>query len=160
MENTKPLEIIREGLGGYQMAPVIAEAIKFILANRYESMVIVDEKGKIEFIDHLTEKFFNLSPGQAKGKGILEIIPFSELPEVLSTGTPHIGRITKIKNRHTVISRFPLFKDGKIVGAFGRVILHSFEELERLKERGRTIEVRSFRCGEEDKERISSYIYF
>ena len=133
MEQVDPIEIIKEGLGTYPLTPIIAETIKFILTNRYESLVIINEKGEIEFIDRPTEKFFNSSRGQAKGKKILEIIPFSELPEVVSTGIPHIGKVLKIKDRHTLMSRFPLFRNGKVVGAFGRVILHSFEELERVR---------------------------
>lgn len=133
MEQVDPIEIIKQGLGNYPLTPVIAEAIKFILTNRYESLVIINEKGEIEFIDRPTEKFFNLSRGEAKGKKILEIIPFSELPEVVSTGIPHIGKVLTTKDRQTLISRFPLFRNGKVMGAFGRVILHSFEELERVR---------------------------
>jgi transcriptional regulator with PAS, ATPase and Fis domain len=133
MENNKPIEIIKEGLGEYPLTPIIAETIKFILANRYEGLVIINEKGEIQFIDRPTEKFFDLSRGEAKGKKIQAIIPFSELPEVVSTGIPHIGKVLITKDRHTLISRFPLFRNGKVIGAFGRVILHSFEELERVK---------------------------
>jgi transcriptional regulator with PAS, ATPase and Fis domain len=133
MEDLNPVEIIKEGLGRYPLTPIIAETIKFILTNRYESLVIINEKGEIEFIDRPTEKFFDLSRGEAKGKKISELIPFSELPEVVSTGIPHIGKVLITKDRHTLISRFPLFRNGKVIGAFGRVILHSFEELERVK---------------------------
>ena len=133
MEYIEPIEIIKEGLGSYPLTPIIAEAIKFILTNRYESFVIINEKNEIEFIDRPTEKFFDLSRGEAKGKKISEVIPFSELPEVVSTGIPHIGKVLITKDRHTLISRFPLFRNGKVIGAFGRVILHSFEELERVK---------------------------
>jgi transcriptional regulator with PAS, ATPase and Fis domain len=133
MEYIEPIEIIKEGLGSYPLTPIIAEAIKFILTNRYESFVIINEKNEIEFIDRPTEKFFDLSRGEAKGKKISEVIPFSELPEVASTGIPHIGKVLITKDRHTLISRFPLFRNGKVIGAFGRVILHSFEELERVK---------------------------
>ncbi len=133
MENNNPIEIIKEGLGQYPLTPIIAETIKFILANRYEGLVIINKKGEIEFIDRPTEKFFDLSRGEAKGKKIQEIIPFSELPEVVSTGIPHIGKVLITRDRHTLISRFPLFRNGEVIGAFGRVILHSFEELERVK---------------------------
>jgi transcriptional regulator with PAS, ATPase and Fis domain len=133
MEYNDPIEIIKEGLGTYPLTPIIAEAIKFILTNRYESLIIINEKGEIEFIDRPTEKFFNLSRGEAKGKKILEIIPFSELPEVVSTGETHIGKVLKVKDRYLLNSRFPLFRNGEVIGAFGRVILHSFEELERVR---------------------------
>jgi len=133
MEQVDPTEIIKEGLGNYPLTPIIAEAIKFTLTNRYESLVIINEKGEIEFMDRPTEKFFNLSRGEAKGKKILEIVPFSELPEVVSTGEPHIGKVLKAKDRYLLNSRFPLTRDGKVIGALGRVILHSFEELERVR---------------------------
>ncbi len=134
MEDTNPLEIIKQGLGGYSLTPVIAEAIKFLLTNRYENLVIINETGEIEFMDRITEKFHNLSRGEGKGKKITEIIPYSELPEVVATGIPHIGKILKTKdNRHLLNSRFPLLSNGKVIGAFGKVILSSFEELERVK---------------------------
>lgn len=84
-------------------------------------------------MDRLTEKFFNLSRGEGKGKRLLEVIPYSELQEVVSTGIPHVGKILKVKDRHLLNSRFPLYRNGKIIGAFGKVILSSFEELERVK---------------------------
>ena len=84
MEQNDPLEIIKEGLGGYPLTPLIAEAIKFFLTNRYENLVIINENGEIEFMDRITEKFHNLSRGQGRGKKITEIIPYSELPEVVS----------------------------------------------------------------------------
>ncbi|MFH0984264.1 MAG: sigma 54-interacting transcriptional regulator [Candidatus Omnitrophota bacterium] len=138
MEQLDPVEIIKEGMGAYPLTPLVAEAIKVSLTNSYESLVIVNEKGGIEFIDPVTEKFFNLTPGEARGEQIEKIIPFSELPEVIAKGSPHIS-ISKTKGRNTIISRFPLFKNGKLIGAFGRVILHSFEELERLKEEAKKL---------------------
>jgi transcriptional regulator with PAS, ATPase and Fis domain len=133
MEYNDFLGIIKEGLGGYSLTPIIAEAIRFFLTNRFENLVIINEKGEIEFMDRLTEKFFNLPRGGAKGKNILEVIPYSELQEVISTGIPHVGKILKVKERYLLNSRFPLYRNGKIIGAFGKVILSSFEELERVK---------------------------
>jgi len=133
MDHANPVEIIKEGLGGYLLTPLIAEAIRFFLTNRYENLVIINENGEIEFMDRLTEKFFNLSRGEAKGKSLLEVIPYSELHEVVSTGIPHVGKILEVKDRHLLNSRFPLYRNGKIIGAFGKVILSSFEELERVK---------------------------
>ena len=133
MDHADPIEVIKEGLGGYPLTPLIAEAIRFFLTNRYENLVIINENGEIEFIDRLTEKFFNLPRGGAKGKNILEVVPYSELQDVVSTGIPHVGKILKVKDRHLLNSRFPLYRNGKIIGAFGKVILSSFEELERVK---------------------------
>ena len=68
MEHDDPIEIIKQSLGAYPLSPIIAETIKFIFTNRYESLVVINKKGEIEFMDRITEKFFNLSPGQGKGE--------------------------------------------------------------------------------------------
>jgi len=134
MEHNDPMEIIKEGLGDYPLTLLVAEAIKFYLKNRYESLVIVNENEEIEFMDRLTEKFFKLSSGEARGKKILQVVPFSELPEVVSTGIHHVGKVLKVKDRYLLNSRFPLYRDGKVIGAIGKVILSSFDELERVRE--------------------------
>jgi transcriptional regulator with PAS, ATPase and Fis domain len=141
MLQNDPFEIIKEGLGGYPFSPVIAEALKFILTNRYESLVIVNEEGEVEFIDRLSEKFFNLAPGKSKGEKIKKIMPFSELDEVVASGIPHVGKIFKTKDRHQIVSRFPLIKNGKVIGAFGRVLLHSLEELEQVRKEANQLRV-------------------
>ncbi len=132
MEHITFVKTIKKGLGAYPLTTVIAEAIKISLTNNYESLIIVNNKGLIEFMDPLTEKFFNLSTGEGKGKHIKKVNPYSELPDVISTGSPYVG-ISKNRGRNTVISRFPIIKNGKVIGAFGRAILPSAEELERLQ---------------------------
>jgi transcriptional regulator with PAS, ATPase and Fis domain len=94
-------------------------------------MVIINEKGEIEFLDRLTEKVLQ-PPTERPGEKVQEIIPYSEMIEVISVGCS-IWKTSKTKDRETIVSRFPLFQKGKVIGAFGRVILHSFEELERVK---------------------------
>ena len=133
MEQVDPIEIIKQGLGMHPLTPLIAEAIKFMLTNSYESLIVINANEEIEFMDRMTEKYFGLSRGEANGKKILEVIPFSGLPEVLLTGIPHIGKILKVKDRYVLNSRFPLTKDGKVIGVIAKVILSSFEELERVK---------------------------
>jgi transcriptional regulator with PAS, ATPase and Fis domain len=133
MDQADSFGIIKEGLGGYPLTPLIAEAIRFFLTSRYLNLVIIDKNGAIEFMDRITEKFFDLSRGEARGKKIVDVIPYSELQDVVKTGIPHVGKILKVKDRHLLNSRFPLYRNGEIIGAFGQVILSSFEELERVK---------------------------
>jgi len=126
-------------IGVYPFSPVIMEAFKFIFNNQYESIIIINKKGEIEYIDRLSEKVFDVPHGQAIRRDIREIIPNSELPKIISTGKHDIGKTLNVLGRQRIISRFPLVKDGKIIGAFGRVLLHSLDELERVREEAKIL---------------------
>ncbi|PKN24547.1 MAG: sigma-54-dependent Fis family transcriptional regulator [Deltaproteobacteria bacterium HGW-Deltaproteobacteria-21] len=133
MDESSFIAIIKEALGGYPLSPAIAHAIKFMFMNRYESMAIINQVGEIEFLDRLSEKAFGVTHGTVRGRQIREIIPSSGLPDVLQTGMPHIGKIFNVKGRQRIVSRFPVFCDERPVSVFGRVLLVSLEELERVR---------------------------
>jgi len=126
------LKVLEEVLGDYGFSPLIAWALRFFLRNPYETLIVVNKKGEIEFMDRGSEKFFGLPPGGAKGVKITELIPNSVFPIVLETGIPVIGRVFKVKDVHRISSTYPLIKDGEIIGAIGHLILRSLEEVERI----------------------------
>ncbi|MEW6376117.1 MAG: sigma 54-interacting transcriptional regulator [Thermodesulfobacteriota bacterium] len=133
MDEFSFVAIIKEALGDYPLSPAIAHAIKFMFMNRYESMAIINERGEIEFFDRFSEKAFEIPHGTARGRQITEINPTSMLPDVLKTGTPHIGKLLNVKGKQRIVSRFPVFFEGHPISAFGRVLLASLEELERVR---------------------------
>jgi transcriptional regulator with PAS, ATPase and Fis domain len=142
MDEKSFVRVIKEALGEYPLSPTIAQAIKFIFMNKYESMVIINEKGEIEFLDRLSEKAFGVPHGVARGRQVGEIIPNSELPDLLKTGTPHIGKILNVRGKQRIVSRFPLFYNGTILGVFGRVLLASLEELERVRQESQRLRIK------------------
>jgi len=128
------LNIVREGLGSYPLSPIIASTLKFFLSNKFESLVIVNSKGEVEFLDKRTERFFNLDAGKSKGRIIKEILNFSELEEVAKSGIPQIGKLFNVGGGYRIVSRFPLLDNNKqIIGAIGQVIFGSLDELEKIR---------------------------
>ena len=126
--------MLKEVLGDYDLTPAITSAVKLIFRNPYESLLIVDQEAKIQFMDRRTEKFLGLRPGEAKGADIYEFIPQSGLPLTLATGKPMIGRIFELNGEKRIGSVYPIIEKGKIVGALGRLIFQSFEEVERINQ--------------------------
>lgn len=124
--------VLEEELGGYQLSPLIFLALKFFFKNPYESLVIVDKEKKVTFMDRGSEKLFGLSPGEAMGINIEELIPDTVLPRVLETGYPSIGRLLNVKDTSKISSAYPLIKNGEVVGALGRLLFRSLEEVERI----------------------------
>lgn len=133
MDKNELFAIIEDVLGDYTLTPVIAQVVRFIFANKFESMAIVNEKCEVEYLDNATERFFGIPHASAKGKYINDVIPESGLRDVLRSKTAHIGQVFQVQGQRRIVSRYPLMNRGKMVGAFGKVILHSLEELERVR---------------------------
>jgi transcriptional regulator with PAS, ATPase and Fis domain len=136
------LSRVEDGLGGYEPDYLIAEVIKAILKNRYEGMIVVDTQGHVAFMDKPTEKLFGLSPGRAKGRPFAEFFKDLGLLEVLKTGAPQIGQIQEIGGQKKIVTRFPIIKDGQIIGAVGKVVFHELEEIKELSAKIRELEAR------------------
>ena len=136
------LSRVKDGLGGYELDFLIAEVIKVILKNRYEGMIVVDTQGHVAFMDKPTEKLFGLSPGGAKGRPFADFFKDLGLLEVLKTGAPQIGQIQEIGGQKKVVTRFPIIKDGQIIGAVGKIVFHELEAIKELSAKIRELETR------------------
>jgi transcriptional regulator with PAS, ATPase and Fis domain len=152
--------IIVEKLGNYGFNRVIAYALRFVLRNPYENFIVVDTDAKVQFMDRGSEKFFGLAQGEAKGVDIREYVPGSGLPTALSTGSAMIGRIFKVKDTQSIGSVYPIVRDGRIIGAVGRIIFHSLEEVQRVNNEVSRLkeEIHYFR-EKEQKEQSSKYTF-
>ena len=126
------LHCLSEITEGYELNDVLVAALRFFLRNPYESAIVVDKDLKIQFMDRVSEKFFGLKQGGARGKDIRELVPKSGLPVVVETGIPMIGRLFGVKGTRSIGSAYPLKRNGEIVGGIGKIILHTFEEVERI----------------------------
>jgi transcriptional regulator with PAS, ATPase and Fis domain len=134
-DETTFLNVLRGVIAPYGFSPVVALALRFFLRNPYESLAITDEKGRLKFLDRGSEKLFGLSEGKAKGIKMTELVPDSCFPEVLEKRTPSIGRVFDVRGTARIGSTFPLIRDGKLVGAIGRLVFRSLEEVDRMNKK-------------------------
>ena len=139
-------DIIQEGLVAFEPSPLLGHMIKFILKNQYEGVTMIDTEGIIHFLDRVTEEAFGLPPGGSRGKHFHELVPGSDLTEVARTGIAQIGRVQEVLGKKKIVSRFPLFHNGVLIGAVGKVVFQELEEIENLSRTVRKL-----------KEKISSY---
>lgn len=125
---------VEDVLKGYEMTPLLDWVLRFFLRNPYESLIVVDKQGRIEFMDRGSEKFCGLDQGEAQGRHVCELFPDSVLPLVADTGVPKIGRIFEVEGEKKIGCVYPLIKEGEVIGAVGRVVFSSFEEVERINQ--------------------------
>jgi len=100
------------------------ELIKLTLDNPYEGLVITDVNGIIKYFSKSNERVFNISREKAIGKHVTEVIPNTRLHIVARTGKAEIGDTMLIGGVKKVVGRFPVKKDGKSIGAAGKVLFY------------------------------------
>jgi transcriptional regulator with PAS, ATPase and Fis domain len=85
-------------------------------------IVIVDYNGNIAIMNQPFLDMLGMTREQVIGKYVLDILPNSKLPEVLRTGRTDKADIWEIRGCDTIVTRFPVVKKGKIIGAFGQFL--------------------------------------
>lgn len=111
-----------------------------LVADPFEAMTVVDAKGRLVFISPVHERFFGLNPGAAIGRPVREVIQNTRLDRILKSGKPEVGALQKIGSDERVVSRIPIRRAGKIVGAVGRVMFKGPQQVENLLKRINTLE--------------------
>ena len=92
------------------------------LENPYTALVIVNQKGYITMMNQTFLDILELKKEDVVGKYVTEILPNSELPEVLRTQRIDKADIWTLKGRDTLVSRMPIVKNGQVIGALGQTI--------------------------------------
>lgn len=98
----------------------IPDISELLVESPYMALVMVDRDGNITVMNQTFLDLLGLEKDQVIGEYILEILPHSELPEVLKTGRIDKADIWPINGNDTVVTRFPIIKEGEIVGAIGQ----------------------------------------
>jgi PAS domain S-box-containing protein len=106
-----------------------------LLNEAYEGIVIVDQDGKITKFNKAYEEFLGLKEEEVLGEHVTDIIENTRMHKVINTGEKEIGHLQTIQGNEMVCSRIPIEKDGKIVGAIGKVLFRDVQELKALAQK-------------------------
>ncbi|KRB70599.1 sigma-54 interaction domain-containing protein [Noviherbaspirillum sp. Root189] len=106
--------------------------LDYFLNNPYESVVVVDDQARIQYIPPVHERFFGIAHGDALGKKVTDVIENTNLHEVVRTGKAEIGKLQEMGGVTRVVARIPIIENGKTLGALGRVMFKGPETLVEL----------------------------
>lgn len=121
--NMEPLEIA-----------FITEQQAAIMESIREGIVAVDIEGKITACNQEAKRLLELEPtDRIVGRDILEIIPNSRLPEILSSGTTHLDQPMILGKTLVIVNRIPVVHEGRVIGAVST--LRDKMELEQIDRR-------------------------
>ncbi|MGQ9558863.1 MAG: sigma 54-interacting transcriptional regulator [Desulfurispora sp.] len=119
------LEVVKELKG----------TLETIFDSSQEGYIAVNNDGQIIMINRAFAELLEVEPGEVIGKHITEVVAESELHHVPRTGRPQYGEIVRIKGRETVVMRYPIRKNGMVIGAVSKVLFRDVNQLVALAEK-------------------------
>ncbi len=111
------------------------EILETILETTYDGIVVVDKDGKITKFNKAYQSFLGIDEKDALGKPIQDVIENTRMHIVVKTGKPEIGETQKIQGHEMVVMRIPIYKNGEVVGAVGKVLFRDVKEIRSMVER-------------------------
>lgn len=101
-----------------------------IINSAHNMIVSVDEKGMIKVWNSSAERLLGRKAEEVIGKNILDILPTSDLMEVIESGKIEPLKKVKLNDRFFISNRSPIKKDGKIIGAVA--VLQDISDLDKM----------------------------
>lgn len=97
-----------------------------------ECVIVVNKQGKIVLMNRAYGDFLGVNAHDVIGQPVTDLIENSRLHLVAQTGKPEVSEIQRIKNHNCIVSRVPMMKNGRIIGAMGKVVFKDVKELNQL----------------------------
>ncbi|HWM83287.1 MAG TPA: sigma 54-interacting transcriptional regulator [Pseudolabrys sp.] len=116
------------------------DIIHHLLTDPFNAMTVVDADGKVAFLSPVHEGFFGLDHGAAIGRPVRDVIENTRLDHVARTGKAEVGDVQRMRGQDRVVNRSPIFREGKLVGAIGRVMFKNPEQVQALNQRVNALE--------------------
>ncbi len=103
-----------------------------LLELAYDGIVVVNRRGIITYISKAYTDFLGVEKEDVVGRDVRDVIENTRLPVALETGKTEKAQLQLINGDYMVASRFPLIRDGVVIGAVGKVLFRNVEDLHAL----------------------------
>jgi PAS domain S-box-containing protein/TyrR family helix-turn-helix protein len=103
-----------------------------IINSAYNLIVSVDEKGMIRIWNSSAERLLGKRAEDVIGRNILDVLPDSDLIDVIQTGKVEPVRKVKLNERFFISNRSPIIKDRNIIGAVA--VLQDISDLDKMSQ--------------------------
>lgn len=103
-----------------------------IIENIPIGIIVIDSNCYITSINNYALKLLDKPAKQVLGKYVKDIIPTSDLPNIILSKEKQFGKIQHINNHITMVNRSPIFSGNKVIGAIG--VFQDVSEIVGMKE--------------------------
>ncbi len=103
-----------------------------ILDALHDGLVMIDARGIVRYVNEANTRITGLTRDEVLGRFVTDVVPYSRLYDVLSTGKPQTGVRTRVRDREVLSNIVPLHMGGELVGALS--VFRDVTEVRRLTE--------------------------
>lgn len=97
-----------------------------------DCIVYVNNEGIVEMLSRAYAEFLSVDRDWAIGRHVREVIENTRMDVVTKTGKSEVAQVQEINGRNMIATRIPIFVNGKVVGAVGKVLFRDVDELNTL----------------------------
>jgi transcriptional regulator with PAS, ATPase and Fis domain len=108
------------------------ELLEVILDASAEGLMFVNRDGIITYINRSYEEIHKVKAENVIGRHVTEIIENTRMHLVVKTGIPEVTEFQLESLRRYIVSRIPVFKNGLLIGAIGKIIFRDIDSVEQL----------------------------
>lgn len=101
-------------------------------------IIVVDANSSIVLINEYGLKLVSKTLREVIGKNIVDVIPTTDLPTIVKKKEYHKGTTQFINGKQVIVSRSPIYSEGKVIGAVG--VFQDVSELVGMKELNEKLE--------------------
>lgn len=105
-----------------------------------EWVVVVDAQGGIQFLNAPYAEFLGVEASEVLGRDVSEVIENTRMHEVLESGRAELAQLQLIRGHHMIAHRYPIFRDGELIGAIGSVLYHDTWEWRQVNAQVQALE--------------------
>jgi len=121
--------------GSFWAHDAVGDLIASVFEDALDAIVVVDASGHVLFLNRAYETILGIPRDNAIGRHVTEILPNSRMHIVAQTGIPEIGRPFLVNEQEFIVERHPVYVQGQLVGAVGRVMFRKMNDLKSMVER-------------------------
>jgi len=97
-----------------------------------DCIVYVNKDGIVEMLSRAYAEFLSVDRDWAIGRHVRDVIENTRMDVVTKTGKSEVAQVQEINGRNMIATRIPIFVNGKVVGAVGKVLFRDVDELNTL----------------------------
>ncbi len=128
--------VVFQDLTELERVTELYETLQSVIDIAYDGILVVDEKCRITMVNEAMAKFLEAQPNEMIGKPVHQFVKNSGLPQVVKTGIAEKNEVHVFDGRKPyIVSRQPVMRDGRVIGAVGRILFQNLEVLKELAEK-------------------------
>jgi PAS domain S-box-containing protein len=113
---------------------------KDIIEIAYDGLVMVDTEGYVQMLSHAYADFLGIEQESSIGKHVTKVIENTRMHLVAKTGKQEVADLQKINENYIIATRTPILKEGKVIGALGKVLFENVNQFTALSKRVKSLE--------------------